>query len=170
MPLVAESLQSELNNLRALAGRLTSTSADADDLVQDTFMKALRHAAKYSEAKGDVGVWLRSIMRNDAKNAVRDRGRFLRVVGSEDLADAAMLRQQQDGNPEVAATRSEEAARIRAAIDMLPEAQAAAVRLCDLEGLAYAEIAATMGWPIGTVMSRIHRGRRALETILAGAQ
>lgn len=152
-----------LEPLYATALRLTRNRADAEDLVQDTFVKAFRFSEQF-EPGTNLKAWLFTILHNTWRNRVRDAARDAVDVDSELVEQAAAA----DGpaapdNPERILLRETLDADLQAALDEMPEAFREAVWLRDVEEFAYAEIAAMLGVPIGTVMSRISRGRRLLS-------
>ncbi len=143
--------------LRRYARALTGNRDDADDLVQDTLERAWAKSALW-RGVADMRGWLFSIMHNLHVDGVR-RPR----VATQTIDDAT---------PEVAiaATQGERLAvlDLQAALDLLPIEQKEIVLLVALEDMAYAEIAKTLGMPIGTVMSRLSRGRERLRTLMDG--
>ena len=156
-----------LEPLYATALRLTRNRADAEDLVQDTFVKALRFAGQFTPGT-NLKAWLFTILHNTWRNRVRDAARGLVDVDSELVEDSAAL----DGpvapdTPERILLRDTLDADLQAALDAIPEAFREAVWLRDVDELPYADIARVLGIPIGTVMSRISRGRRMLFERLA---
>lgn len=158
----AEALAS-LDSLYRAALRLTRVPADAEDLVQDTYLKAFRAADQF-EPGTNLRAWLFTILHNTARNRARDRARDTVAVDSE-IVDRAADYTPATGRaetPETLLLRDTLAPELQAAIDALPEAFRQAVWLRDVEEFSYAEIAAMLSIPIGTVMSRISRGRRAL--------
>jgi RNA polymerase sigma-70 factor (ECF subfamily) len=158
----AEALAS-LDSLYRVALRLTRSPADAEDLVQDTFLKAFRAADRF-EPGTNLRAWLFTILHNTARNWERDRARDLVAVDS-DAVDRATELQPSSGRaetPETALLRDTLAPDLQAAIDALPDAFRQAVWLRDVEEFSYAEIAGMLSVPIGTVMSRISRGRHML--------
>lgn len=162
----AEALAS-LDSLYRAALRLTRVPADAEDLVQETYLKAFRAAASF-EPGTNLRAWLFTILHNTARNRARDRARDLVAVDS-DVVDEATDFAPATGRPETPETlllRDTLAPELQAAIDGLPEAFRQAVWLRDVEEFSYAEIAEMLQIPIGTVMSRISRGRRALYDAL----
>ena len=158
----AEALAS-LDSLYRVALRLTRSPADAEDLVQETFLKAFRAADQF-EPGTNLRAWLFTILHNTARNRARDRARDVVSVDSE-AVDRATELQPATGRPETPETallRDTLAPELQAAIDALPEAFRQAVWLRDVEEFSYAEIARMLSVPIGTVMSRISRGRHML--------
>ncbi len=144
--------------LHRLARALCADRARADDLVQETFVRALRYFGGYQG--GDIRAWLAAIMRN------LHRGGFTAGPATVDLA--AVEEPAAPGrDPEQAAIRAEEDARLRRHLAALPEPLAEALRLREFAGLSYAEIAQAQGVPVGTVMSRIARARARLRESLS---
>ena len=158
----AEALQF-LEPLFATAMRLTRNRADAEDLVQDTFVKAFRHADQFKRGT-NLRAWLYTILHNTWRNRRRDAGREPVEVDSEQVEQAAAGGggSQDIETPERILMRGTLDAELQAALDELPEGFRQAVWLRDVEEFTYAEIAEMLGVPIGTVMSRISRGRRLL--------
>jgi RNA polymerase sigma-70 factor (ECF subfamily) len=158
---------SHLDALYAVACRLTKSPLDAEDLVQDALVKAMRARDQY-QAGTNLKAWLFKILTNTFINKYR-RGGLERVVldgpDADPLADGwvsgASMRALRD--PEGQALRPLVAEEIRRALDELPEEFRLAVVLSDVEELSYKEIAEVMDCPVGTVMSRLHRGRRLLQ-------
>jgi RNA polymerase sigma-70 factor, ECF subfamily len=152
-----------LQPLHATAVRLTRNRTDAEDLVQDTLVKAFRFADRF-EPGTNLKAWLYTILHNTWRNARRDAARETVHVDSERVDEAASL---PDGpavldSPERILLRQTMDADLQAALEALPEAFRQAVWLRDVEEFSYAEIAEMLGIPMGTVMSRISRGRRQL--------
>jgi len=159
----AEFAQAALSHIDSLFGtalRLTRRAADAEDLVQDTYLKAFR--ASHQFARGtNLKAWLFTILHNTFRNMRRHDGRNPVDVDS-DAVDRAAADVQGSPSPEQILARGTLDADLQAALDALPEAFRQAVWLRDVEELSYAEMAEVLDIPIGTVMSRISRGRRAL--------
>jgi RNA polymerase sigma-70 factor (ECF subfamily) len=151
---------SYVDSLYGTALRLTRRPADAEDLVQDTYLKAFRSSAQFQRGT-NLKAWLFTILHNTFRNIVRHDGRNPVEVDSE-YVDQAPAHAAGDHSPEELLTRATLDVDLQAALDALPEAFRQAVWLRDVEELTYAEIADVLGIPIGTVMSRISRGRRAL--------
>jgi RNA polymerase sigma-70 factor (ECF subfamily) len=138
-----------LDSLYRTALRLTRVPADAEDLVQETYLKAFRSADRF-QAGTNLRAWLFTILHNTARNRVRDRARDAVTAGSETVDRA------EDSAGDTLAPD------LQAAVEALPDAFRQAVWLRDVEEFSYAEIAQMLAIPIGTVMSRISRGRRLL--------
>lgn len=155
-----------LDALYATARRLTRNPAEADDLVQDTYVKAFRHQRRFRPGT-NLRAWLLAILHNTFLNNIRRRkGSPVETAGDE--AAGAADRQPAPGpTPEDALVEAATAAEIDAALQWLPEPYRQAVWLRDVQELSYAEIAAVLQVPAGTVMSRIARGRRLLHDRLA---
>jgi RNA polymerase sigma-70 factor (ECF subfamily) len=158
---------SHLPSLMAVATRLTRSPVEGEDLVQDTLVKAMRAHGQF-EPGTNLKAWLLRILTNTFINRYR-RGSLERsVVESEDtdpLWDGWMSTASMEAmrDPESAALRPMLEAEIRVALASLPEDFRLVVILADVEELSYREIADILGCPIGTVMSRLHRGRRMLK-------
>lgn len=160
----------QLPSLLAVATRLTRNRAEAEDLVQDTCVKALRARDQY-EPGSNLRAWCLKILRNTFINRYRRDGLERSVFDGPDadpLADgwigANTLASMRD--PEAGLLRPMLEEEIAQALRELPEEFRLVVVLCDVEELSYKEIASIVGCPVGTVMSRLHRGRRILKTRL----
>jgi len=149
-----------LDSLYRTALRLMRSPADAEDLVQETYLKAFR-AAESFEPGSNLRAWLFTILHNTARNRFRDRAREP-VVADSDAVERAIWAAPTEESPEALLLRNTLGSELQAAIDDLPEAFRQAVWLRDVEEFSYAEIAAMLGIPAGTVMSRLSRGRRLL--------
>jgi len=157
-----------INALYGTAVRLTRDGDAARDLVQDTYLKALRAQSRF-EPGTNLKAWLYTILHNTWRNRRRDSARA-RVAFDSDTVDAAV----EAGRPGVVDRTTPETlllstvmdVDLRAALDRLPEAFREAVWLRDVEDLTYQEIADVLAVPIGTVMSRISRGRKLLHAYL----
>ncbi len=149
-----------LPHLRALYGtayRMTRNAHDAEDLVQETFLRAYRGFDRFQPGT-NIRAWLFTILHRARADAFRRAGRSPRTV--EMIADGPAVPAPQ----EALASGAED---IERALAALPEVFRVAVVLRDVEELSYDEIAAALAIPVGTVMSRIHRGRGLLRTALA---
>jgi RNA polymerase sigma-70 factor (ECF subfamily) len=151
---------SYIDSLYGTALRLTRRPAEAEDLVQDTYLKAFRAAAQF-ERGTNLKAWLFTILHNTFRNMRRHDARNPIEVDSETV-EHAVDHAAHDQTPEQLLTRATLDADLQAALDALPDAFRQAVWLRDVEEFSYAEIAAMVDVPIGTVMSRISRGRRLL--------
>jgi RNA polymerase sigma-70 factor, ECF subfamily len=154
-----------VDSLYRTALRLTRVPSDAEDLVQDTYLKAFRAADRFTPGT-NLRAWLFTILHNTARNRARDRSRDTVTVDSEAVDQAADVPQFAGSgpidDPETRLIRNTLTPELQAAVDELPEAYREAVWLRDVEEFSYAEIAGMLNVPIGTVMSRISRGRRML--------
>ncbi|MGH9070264.1 MAG: sigma-70 family RNA polymerase sigma factor [Acidimicrobiales bacterium] len=158
--------------LYSAAMRMTRNPADAEDLVQETFLKAYRAFGTFQEGT-NLKAWLYRILTNTYINAYRARQRHPEPTDIEDVEELYMYRRI-GGLEAAAAGRSAEDEvlehltdeTVKAAVESLPEQFRMAVLLADVEGFSYKEIAEITEVPIGTVMSRLHRGRRALQKAL----
>ncbi|MEO8520261.1 MAG: sigma-70 family RNA polymerase sigma factor [Acidobacteriota bacterium] len=149
-----------LDSLYGMAMRLTRRPSDAEDLVQDTYLKAFRAAAQFKRGT-NLKAWLFTILHNTFRNMRRHDGRSPVDVDSE-VVEQAAGDATREFSPEQILTRASLDADLQAALDALPDAFRQAVWLRDVEELTYAEIADVLDVPMGTVMSRISRGRRSL--------
>jgi RNA polymerase sigma-70 factor (ECF subfamily) len=159
-----------LDTLYGVASRMTRSTTEAEDLVQDTIVKAIRARDQF-EPGTNLKAWLLRIQTNTFINRYRRGGMERDLLDGPDadpLADgwmgASSMRSIRD--PETLALAPIVEAELSNALDELPEDFRLAVILSDVEELSYKEIAEVMGCPIGTVMSRLHRGRRLLQTKL----
>jgi RNA polymerase sigma-70 factor, ECF subfamily len=152
-----------IDSLYRAARRLTRVPADAEDLVQETYLKAFRAAGSF-EPGTNMRAWLFTILYNTARNRVRDNARDAVSIDSEVVDRAADVAPpgRATETPETLLMRDTLAPELQAAIDALPDAFRQAVWLRDVEEFSYAEIAEMLSVPIGTVMSRISRGRHLL--------
>ena len=161
-----------LEPLYATAMRLTRNRADAEDLVQDTFVKALRFEDRFTPGT-NLKAWLFTILHNTWKNRLRGAAREPVDVDSDRVEEAGAQAEAGDGRaavetPERLLLRATLDADLQRALDEMPEPFRQAVWLRDVEEFTYAEIAEMLGVPVGTVMSRISRGRRMLARTLGG--
>ncbi len=144
-----------------LAYRLTGDKHDAEDLTQEVFVRVFRSLSTYTP--GTFEGWLHRITTNLFLDQVRRKAR----IRFDALPDDAERLPSRDRGPAQVYDDTHFDHDVQAALDALPPDFRAAVVLCDLEGLSYDEIAATLGIKIGTVRSRIHRGRSQLRAALA---
>jgi RNA polymerase sigma-70 factor (ECF subfamily) len=140
-----------------LSRRLTDSRQDAEDLVQETYLRAFRAWADHRRPKS-VEPWLATICLNLARSHFRARGRRPAEVPLQ----AWMAERRSGEDTETRAIERIERRELYQALNELPEDQRVAITLVDLVGLSTYEAAEVMGTPRGTVLSRLHRGRRAL--------
>jgi RNA polymerase sigma-70 factor (ECF subfamily) len=153
--------------LYSAALRMTRNPADAEDLVQDTYLRAYRSFHTFEEGT-NLRAWLFRILTNSFINSYRARQRRPTETDIDDVEDLYLYRRVRDIDP---STRSAEDTmfdlftddEVKRALESLPENFRLPVLLADVEGFAYKEIADMLDIPIGTVMSRLHRGRKAMQ-------
>jgi RNA polymerase sigma-70 factor (ECF subfamily) len=154
-----------INALYGFAMALTRNGGEAEDLVQETYLRAVRAYASRTR-DGDLKGWLFAIMRNIWLNQIRHARsgpRFVELNGDEDARPTWALR---PNDPHVTLIAKMEQEEVRVAIESLPVRYREVVVLRDLEGFSYQEIAIILGCPAGTVMSRLGRARERLRLLL----
>jgi len=159
-------------SLYTAAMRMTRNPQDAEDLLQETFLKAYRAYGGFQEGT-NLKAWLYKILTNTYINSYRAKRRRPEESELEDVEDLYLYRRLAGAEGASGRSAEEEALErftddeVKAAVESLPEGFRLAVLLADVEGFSYKEIAEIMDVPIGTVMSRLHRGRKALQKALA---
>jgi RNA polymerase sigma-70 factor, ECF subfamily len=160
--------------LYTAALRMTRNPADAEDLVQETYLKAYRAFASFEEGT-NLKAWLYRILTNTYINTYRAKKRRPEIADVEDVEDLYLYRHLSGDQVSGLGRSAEDEALerftdtdVKEAIESLPDTFRMAVLLADVEGFSYKEIAEITDVPIGTVMSRIHRGRKALQKALVG--
>jgi RNA polymerase sigma-70 factor (ECF subfamily) len=156
-----------IDDLFAAALKMTRNRTSAEELVQDTYVRALRFAASF-EWGTNLKAWLFRILTNTFINDYRHRKherRYVERAAAEPIYDEVLDREARAyaSDPEAHAFTAFFREELERALDELPEDFRVVVVLADLQGFSYKEIAAMISCPIGTVMSRLHRGRRLLQ-------
>ena len=160
-----------LPHLYSTALRLTRNPSDAEDLVQEAYLRAYRGFAGFEEGTNLRG-WMYRILTNTFINAYRKKQREPVTVADDEMGDWYLFEKLGESGLEESAEATvldripdED---VRRALEALPEGFRLAVLLADVEGFSYKEIAEILDVPVGTVMSRLYRGRRLLQKALAG--
>ncbi|HTN78518.1 MAG TPA: sigma-70 family RNA polymerase sigma factor [Acidimicrobiales bacterium] len=170
----AEEAMEFMPSLYSGALRMTRNPADAEDLVQETYLKAYRAFGSFEEGT-NLKAWLFRILTNTFINSYRAKQRRPGETDLEDVEDLYMYHRLGGLEAAMAGRSAEDELlerftddEVKQALEDLPEQFRVAVLLADVEGFSYKEIAEILDIPIGTVMSRLHRGRKGLERRLFG--
>ena len=165
----AEQAMPLMDGLYGAALRMTRNPADAEDLVQETYLKAYRAFHTFQEGT-NLKAWLYRILTNTYINTYRAKKRRPDETDLDEVEDLYLYRRLGGLEGATAGRSAEEelldhltSDEVKEALEALPEQFRMAVLLADVEGFAYKEIAEILDIPIGTVMSRLHRGRKAMQ-------
>ncbi|MGH2359391.1 MAG: sigma-70 family RNA polymerase sigma factor [bacterium] len=165
-------VEEHLNGLFGAALRMTRNRTNAEDLLQETFLRAWRSFHTFRPGT-NARAWLYRILMNAYIDNYRKATREPEVVDQDDVDEFYLYSKVQEsdqyrraGNPEEAFLQTLMDADVKSALESLPETFRAVVMLADIDGFSYKEIAEILSIPIGTVMSRLHRGRKQLQVAL----
>ncbi len=150
-----------MDSLYRYALRMSRNETDAEDLVQDTYLRAYRFFDKFEEGT-NCKAWLLTILKNTFINTIRHDKKYQQMIHLPEMEEHGVeLLTDADPEGEIFGNLLDDD--ITAAMNELPAGYRTTVLLADMEGLSYREVADKMDCPVGTVMSRLHRGRRLLK-------
>jgi len=164
----AADARAQMPALYSAALRMTRNPADAEDLVQETLLKGFRAYDRFEDGT-NLRAWLFRILTNTYINTYRARQRRPQTEDVEDVEDLYLYRRLGDLDERAARSAEDETLalftddEVREALESLPDVFRIVVYLADVEGFSYREIADILEVPIGTVMSRLHRGRKSMQ-------
>lgn len=165
----AEDAMPLMDGLYSAAMRMTRNAADAEDLVQETYLKAFNAYERF-ETGTNLKAWMYRILTNSYINAYRKKQRRPDESDIDDIEDLYLYRRLGGAESAVLGRSAEDELlemfgedEVKLALEDLPEHYRMPILLADVEGFAYKEIAEILDVPIGTVMSRLHRGRKQLQ-------
>ena len=165
----AEDAMLLMDGLYSAAMRMTRNAADAEDLVQETYLKAFNAYERF-ETGTNLKAWMYRILTNSYINAYRKKQRRPDESDIDDIEDLYLYRRLGGAESAVLSRSAEDELlemfgedEVKLALEDLPEHYRMPILLADVEGFAYKEIAEILDVPIGTVMSRLHRGRKQLQ-------
>ena len=165
----AEDAMPLMDGLYSAAMRMTRNAADAEDLVQETYLKAFNAYERF-ETGTNLKAWMYRILTNSYINAYRKKQRRPDESDIDDIEDLYLYRRLGGAESAVLSRSAEDELlemfgedEVKLALEDLPEHYRMPILLADVEGVAYKEIAEILDVPIGTVMSRLHRGRKQLQ-------
>jgi RNA polymerase sigma-70 factor (ECF subfamily) len=159
----AELFQRRNGNVYRFALHMLGQPSLADDVTQEAFLAVMRDAGRFDRSRSSAVAWLCGIARNHALRRLAADQRVVALDEHDEVAPAAPM-----SDPVLDLARAETIEQVRAAVLTLPLAYREAVALCDLQEMSYADAAAALGCAVGTVRSRLHRGRALLGEKLAG--
>ena len=161
----AELFRRRQSDVFRFAAHMTGSAAAAEDVVQDVFVAVMRDAARYEAGRATVAAWLCGIARNCVRQRLERDRRLTSVDFGDDRAAVPDAGGPQD--PLTDLLRAERIDTVRRFVQALPVAYREAVVLCDLQEMSYGDAAEALGCPVGTVRSRLHRGRAMLAARLS---
>ncbi len=157
-------------NVYRFALQMTGSRTEAEEVIQDTFMVLIQGAERFDTARGSLSSYLYGIARNCVRRVVGSDRSFVLTSANEPEAAAVITQFETEEDPMDELTRSETIETVRQAVSALPVHYREVVVLCDLHEMSYTKAASVLGCSIGTVRSRLHRGRSFLIQKLQGIE